>query len=67
MIATLGAEVVNDYLILQYAKLIFGFCRPPLSRRPGSFAQHATTMFFPHFVGDARTIRDLRRRRPHGP
>jgi hypothetical protein len=21
-----------------------------------SFAQHATTMFFPHFVGDARTI-----------
>jgi len=26
-------------------------CRfPP----PWSFAQHATTMFFPHFVGDAR-------------
>jgi hypothetical protein len=24
--------------------------------RPMSFAQHATTMFFPHFVGDTCTV-----------
>jgi len=35
MTATPGAGVVNDYLILQYARFIFGLCPPAASRRPG--------------------------------
>jgi hypothetical protein len=30
-----------------------------------SFAQHATTMFFPHFVGDAGSREVLINRTPH--
>jgi hypothetical protein len=52
---------VNDYLILQYATLIFGLL--PVRRFPphgranagskSALAQYATTMYFPHFVGGA--------------
>jgi hypothetical protein len=31
----------------------FPTAKPPKALATGTFAQHATTMFFPHFVGDA--------------
>ena len=39
MTATLGAGVVNGYLILQYAKLIFGLLPAAASRRRGLSVQ----------------------------
>jgi hypothetical protein len=33
----------------------FPTAKPPKALATGTFAQHATTMFFPHFVGDARS------------
>src|SRR5215469_4856689 len=63
MTATPGAGVVNDYLILQYARFIFGLCLHATSRRAVSFAQHATTMFFAHLVGDACTKANANRSR----
>jgi hypothetical protein len=42
---------------LRAVSLLENFEAAPLPAAVGrSFAQHATTMFFPHFVGDACTI-----------